>query len=200
MKKTPAMREQTSIAVVEQPFDAGAFWEKLRRFAKRAGRVVVERALRLYYASLDPATPAWARRAIYAGLAYFIVPFDLIPDFIPGRLTLTTPRRCSSRSSSSVRTCNRHQDPRPPEDGRLFGEASDGSRPPRRHGRTYASVEQRITRLRGSRHRRRHVGRGVVCAACTRRARSASTPRCRRPSAKALPARRARAATCDTAA
>jgi uncharacterized membrane protein YkvA (DUF1232 family) len=78
------MREETSIAVVEQPFDTGAFWEKLRRFAKRAGRVVVERALRLYYASLDPATPPWARRVIYAGLAYFIVPFDLVPDFIPG--------------------------------------------------------------------------------------------------------------------
>jgi len=31
-----------------------------------------------------PATPPWARRAIYAALAYFIVPFDLIPDFLPG--------------------------------------------------------------------------------------------------------------------
>jgi uncharacterized membrane protein YkvA (DUF1232 family) len=84
MKKRAAMREQTSITVVEPEFDAGAFWEKLRRFATRAGRVVVERALRLYYASLDPRTPAWAKRTIYAGLAYFIVPFDLVPDFIPG--------------------------------------------------------------------------------------------------------------------
>ena len=78
------MREETGLTVVEQGFDAGAFWEKLRRFAKRAGRVVVERALRLYYASLDPRTPPWAKRAIYAALAYFIMPFDLIPDFIPG--------------------------------------------------------------------------------------------------------------------
>ena len=78
------MREETSIAVVDQPFDAGAFREKLARFAKRAGRVVVERALRLYYASLDPRTPRWAKRTIYAGLAYFVVPFDLVPDFIPG--------------------------------------------------------------------------------------------------------------------
>jgi uncharacterized membrane protein YkvA (DUF1232 family) len=78
------MREQTSIAVVEEPFDPGPLWEKLRRFAKRAGRVVVERALRLYYASLDPRTPRWAKRAIYAALAYFILPFDVVPDFIPG--------------------------------------------------------------------------------------------------------------------
>jgi uncharacterized membrane protein YkvA (DUF1232 family) len=59
-------------------------WEKLRRFARAAGRTVVERALRLYYASQDPATPAWARRAIYAGLAYFILPLDLVPDLVPG--------------------------------------------------------------------------------------------------------------------
>ena len=34
---------------------------------RRRRRTVVERALRLYYASQDPATPPWARRAIYAG-------------------------------------------------------------------------------------------------------------------------------------
>jgi uncharacterized membrane protein YkvA (DUF1232 family) len=57
---------------------------KLGRFARVAGRVVVERALRLYYAAQDPLTPPWAKRVIYAALAYFIVPLDLIPDFVPG--------------------------------------------------------------------------------------------------------------------
>ncbi len=78
------MRDETTTAVVVSGFDADRFWEKLRRFAKRAGRVVVERALRLYYAAQDPRTPPWAKRTIYAALAYFVVPFDLIPDFIPG--------------------------------------------------------------------------------------------------------------------
>ena len=67
------------------PADLGPrLWEKLGRFARVAGRVVVERALRLYYASQDPATPAWARRAIYGALAYFILPIDLVPDLLPG--------------------------------------------------------------------------------------------------------------------
>jgi uncharacterized membrane protein YkvA (DUF1232 family) len=79
------MRDKTSTAVVVVPeFEEDRLWRKLGRFARRAGRVVVERALRLFYAAQDPRTPPWARRAIYAALAYFIIPFDLIPDFIPG--------------------------------------------------------------------------------------------------------------------
>jgi uncharacterized membrane protein YkvA (DUF1232 family) len=74
----------TTTAVVVHDAHEDRLWEKLRRFGKRAGRIVVERALRLFYAAQDPSTPAWAKRAIYAALAYFIVPFDLIPDFVPG--------------------------------------------------------------------------------------------------------------------
>jgi uncharacterized membrane protein YkvA (DUF1232 family) len=76
-------KRPTPTIVVEDPSVGDAFWDKLRRYARVAGRTVVERALRLYYASQDPATPPWARRAIYAGLAYFLVPFDLVPDFLP---------------------------------------------------------------------------------------------------------------------
>jgi len=78
------MTEERSVVVAEPAFDADRLWDKLARFARRAGRIVVERALRLYYAAQDPRTPPWAKRAIYAALAYFIVPFDLIPDFVPG--------------------------------------------------------------------------------------------------------------------
>jgi uncharacterized membrane protein YkvA (DUF1232 family) len=78
------MSKGTTTAVVVHDAHEDRLWEKLRRFGKRAGRIVVERALRLFYAAQDPATPPWAKRAIYAALAYFIVPFDLIPDFLPG--------------------------------------------------------------------------------------------------------------------
>jgi len=84
MKKPPAMSDERSVVVAVPAFDDDRFWDKLRRFATRAGRIVVERALRLYYAAQDPRTPPWAKRAIYAALAYFVVPLDLIPDFIPG--------------------------------------------------------------------------------------------------------------------
>jgi uncharacterized membrane protein YkvA (DUF1232 family) len=78
------MPKGTTTAVVVHDAHEDRLWEKLRRFGRRAGRIVVERALRLYYAALDPRTPRWAKRTIYAALAYFVVPFDLIPDFIPG--------------------------------------------------------------------------------------------------------------------
>ena len=78
------MAEQALTPEVVPGYSPDRFWAKLSRFSLVAGRGVVERALRLYYAAQDPRTPPWAKRAIYAALAYFILPFDLIPDFIPG--------------------------------------------------------------------------------------------------------------------
>ena len=59
------------------------FWEKLKRQALRAGRPVVEKALQLFYALKSPRTPKWAKTVIIGALAYFIIPTDAIPDFIP---------------------------------------------------------------------------------------------------------------------
>ena len=78
------MTKQASTAIVVHDSDGDRLWDKIGRFGKRAGRIVVERAVRLYYAAQDPSTPPWAKRAIYSALAYFVIPFDLIPDFIPG--------------------------------------------------------------------------------------------------------------------
>jgi uncharacterized membrane protein YkvA (DUF1232 family) len=65
-------------------FSETAFWEKLAKYARTAGLQVTESALKLYYALLDSDTPAWARAVIAGTLVYFVVPVDLIPDFIPG--------------------------------------------------------------------------------------------------------------------
>jgi uncharacterized membrane protein YkvA (DUF1232 family) len=62
--------------------DAG-FWGKLKGYATQAGQEVVEKALWLYYAAKSSDTPLWVKTVIYAALAYFISPFDAIPDFTP---------------------------------------------------------------------------------------------------------------------
>lgn len=41
-------------------------------------------AVAAYFAMLDPKVPALTRAAVVAPLAYFVVPTDLIPDFIVG--------------------------------------------------------------------------------------------------------------------
>ncbi len=64
-------------------FDDGSFWDKVRHFALKAGREVIEKALWLYYAARQPQTPAWARTVIYGALAYFVLPVDAVPDAIP---------------------------------------------------------------------------------------------------------------------
>ena len=37
----------------------------------------------LYYCLLDPRTPLWAKGVAAGALAYFILPLDAIPDFLP---------------------------------------------------------------------------------------------------------------------
>lgn len=37
----------------------------------------------MYYAMLDDRTPVWAKLQIGAAIAYFVMPFDAIPDFLP---------------------------------------------------------------------------------------------------------------------
>ena len=57
-----------------------SFWDKLR---KTLGRIpFMEDALAAYYCAMDKSTPLYVRAVLMAALAYFIVPTDVIPDFI----------------------------------------------------------------------------------------------------------------------
>jgi uncharacterized membrane protein YkvA (DUF1232 family) len=60
------------------------FWEKLKKFAKKAGSSVVYAVLLLYYTLQKPQVPTKAKAIIIGALGYFILPFDLIPDFAVG--------------------------------------------------------------------------------------------------------------------
>ena len=58
------------------------FWDKLR---KTLGRIpFIEDALAAYYCATDGKTPMFVKAVLMGALAYFIVPTDVIPDFIVG--------------------------------------------------------------------------------------------------------------------
>ncbi len=58
------------------------FFPKLRRFA---GRIpFADELLAAYFCAFDPATPGRVKAILLGALAYFIMPADLIPDFIAG--------------------------------------------------------------------------------------------------------------------
>ena len=59
-----------------------SFWDKLR---KTLGRIpFMEDALAAYYCAIDKSTPLYVRAVLMGALAYFIIPSDVIPDFIAG--------------------------------------------------------------------------------------------------------------------
>jgi uncharacterized membrane protein YkvA (DUF1232 family) len=58
------------------------FWSKIRRFAGHLP--FVEDIVAAYYCALDPATPMRVRGMLLAAIAYFILPFDFLPDVIAG--------------------------------------------------------------------------------------------------------------------
>lgn len=69
---------------LEQQYTEESFWRKVAKYARTAGREVMEKALQLYYAAESPDTPSWARKVVYGALAYFILPADAVPDLLPG--------------------------------------------------------------------------------------------------------------------
>ena len=59
------------------------FWEKTKSVLKSAGLLTLYKALQLYYVLKESSCPAHIKAAILAALGYFILPIDVVPDFIP---------------------------------------------------------------------------------------------------------------------
>jgi uncharacterized membrane protein YkvA (DUF1232 family) len=57
------------------------FWRKLKRVASNIP--FAEDLLAAYYCAFDRQTPRHVQAALIGALAYFILPFDFIPDFLP---------------------------------------------------------------------------------------------------------------------
>ncbi len=64
-------------------FTDDKFWHKLARAFKKAGVKVVYAALVLFYSLQDPRISKRDKLLIIGALGYFILPVDLIPDFLP---------------------------------------------------------------------------------------------------------------------
>lgn len=77
------MEAPKDIEKYEKHYNEDRFWTKVVRVAKRAGVKLVYAALLLYYVMKDPLTPQGDRLKIIGSLGYFILPLDIIPDWIP---------------------------------------------------------------------------------------------------------------------
>jgi uncharacterized membrane protein YkvA (DUF1232 family) len=64
----------------EETVRAG-FWAKLKRVLSRVP--FAEDAVAAWFCAFDPQTPLKARGILMAALAYFVLPFDAVPDMVP---------------------------------------------------------------------------------------------------------------------
>jgi uncharacterized membrane protein YkvA (DUF1232 family) len=68
--------------VAPQTVVAEGFWPKFRAVSRRLP--FAEDLLTAYFTAVDPRTPQRVRVTLFAALAYFVMPADLIPDIVIG--------------------------------------------------------------------------------------------------------------------
>lgn len=81
MKKKNMTPEE--LAQYQEHYSEEAFWDKIKLLAGKAGSKLIYHALVLYYTLMDPKTPMRYKAIIAGALGYFILPVDLMPDFLP---------------------------------------------------------------------------------------------------------------------
>lgn len=75
--------DQRMIEDSQKHYNEDGFWDKIKKYAKKAGLKVIYLALVLYYTANAETTSLSKKGIIYGALGYFILPIDLIPDAIP---------------------------------------------------------------------------------------------------------------------
>ena len=65
----------------EKAYVRRSFWAKAKRVA--AGLPFAEDLLAAYFCAFDRETPRHVQAALVGALAYFVLPFDIIPDMMP---------------------------------------------------------------------------------------------------------------------
>ncbi len=76
----PSRAMVPAVARVNERRVARGFWPKIRRVAAKVP--FAGDALSIWFCAKDPTTPAAAKAMMMAGLAYFVLPTDAIPDVL----------------------------------------------------------------------------------------------------------------------
>lgn len=83
MTNFASMKTPKDIEKYRDYYSEPQFWDKVKSVAKKAGVKAIYAALVLYYALQNPAISMKDKGMILGALGYFILPVDLIPDFLP---------------------------------------------------------------------------------------------------------------------
>lgn len=65
-----------------QHVDSAGFWTKVKA---NLGRVpFLDEVVAVWYCARDPVTPAKVKAILLGAVAYFVLPFDIVPDVVAG--------------------------------------------------------------------------------------------------------------------
>ncbi|MGH6893913.1 MAG: YkvA family protein [Dongiaceae bacterium] len=56
------------------------FWQKLKATCRKIP--FIDDLTAVYFCAIDPTTPLQVKAILFGALAYFLIPFDLVPDFV----------------------------------------------------------------------------------------------------------------------
>jgi len=77
------LKEELKDEKYAKVYSAQKLFDKIFKYAKKAGIKVIYLALLLFFTLQQSTTPGWAKSIIIGALGYLIFPLDIIPDIVP---------------------------------------------------------------------------------------------------------------------
>ena len=75
--------KKVNLGGYEKNYSESGLWNKIKDVATKAGKPVIKNALLLYYALQSKSVTGTDKAKIVGALGYFILPIDIIADFLP---------------------------------------------------------------------------------------------------------------------